>query len=85
MKPLAKANALAPGRLHPERMAAKMLREGKEKAGKKFAVVPLSPEDLGRLKKNRNRKKFFIAEKQETSYYRFCGYGNYENTYLFVH
>lgn len=37
----------------------------------------------------RNKKnwveKIFIAEKQETSYYRFCGYGNYENTYLFVH
>ena len=28
--------------------------------------------------------KIFIAEKRETSYYRFCGYGNYENTYLFV-
>jgi hypothetical protein len=28
--------------------------------------------------------KIFIAEKQETSYYRFCGYGNYENTHLFV-
>ena len=28
-------------------------------------------------------RKIFIAEKQETSYYRFCGYGNNENTHLF--
>ena len=29
-------------------------------------------------------RKIFIAEKQETFYYRFCGYGNYENTHLFA-
>jgi hypothetical protein len=38
---------------------------------------------MGGAKKS-GRGKIFIAEKQETPYYRFCGYGNYENTYLFV-
>jgi hypothetical protein len=55
-----------------------------EKAGKIFWFVPHWLEWKGPPDEKVGSQKIFIAKKARTSYYRFCGYGNYENTYFFL-
>ena len=54
-----------------------------KKLAKRSRLVAIFPYEIGLSKKKLAIGKIFIAEKSRTSYYLFCGYGNYENTYFF--